>query len=162
MLKLSPKALLQLNLILGAFVAVANGSALMLTLGGGRSHLGGQLGEVALWTAAGVLLLGLSIAGMLKPDSRESILEAEVVVVFALIGILALWGLAVATGSYRFEGKFGWSAGFLSILGLYCYLLYSNVTALRGWAKGIRPFVLAFVVACIAIDVAAFVRVAQV
>jgi len=70
-----------------------------------------------------------------------------------------VWGLAVAIGAYRLEGPFGWSVGFLSILGLYCYLLYSNVTAIRGWAKGMRPLAIVFVVACIAIDISAFARV---
>jgi hypothetical protein len=157
-LKLSPKAMLQINLVLGGFVALTNGSALMLTLSGGRSHLAGQLGEVALWTAAGLILFALSLVGIRKQEST-AILEAQVMVVFALIGALAAWGLAVATGAYRLEGAFGWSTGFLSILGIYCYVLYSNVTAIRGWAKSLRPFAIMFVVACIAIDVAAFVRV---
>lgn len=157
--KFSPKALLQINLILGGFVALTNGSALFLTGLGGRSHLAGQLGEIALWTAAGVALLALSLIGMRRPQSSTSILEAQVAVVFTLVGLLAAWGLAVAIGAYRFEGAFGWSAGFLSILGLYCYVLYSNVTSIRGWGKAMRPFAIAFVIACIAIDIGAFARV---
>ena len=157
--KFSSKALLQINLILGGFVALTNGSALFLTASAGRSHLGGQLGEIALWTAAGVVILVLSFIGMRRPDSATSILETQVMVVFGLIGALAAWGLVVAIDAYRFKGSFGWSAGFLSILGLYCYVLYSNVTAIRGWGKAMRPFAVVFVVTCIAIDTAAFVRV---
>jgi hypothetical protein len=160
--KFSPKALLQINLILGGFVALTNGSALFLTASGGRSHLAGQLGEIALWTTAGVVLLALSLIGMRRPHSAISVLEAQVAVAFALIGALAAWGLTVALGAYRLEGSFGWSVGFLSVLGLYCYVLYSNVTAIRGWAKALRPFAIMFVVACIAIDIAAFAKVMKV
>lgn len=159
MLKLSPKAMIYLNLALGAFVALTNGSALFLTLGGGRSHLGGQLWEIAAWTAAGLLVLALSVIALRRPESMPSILEMQVTVVFVLIGALAAWGLAVAGGAYHVEGPFGWTAGFLSVLGLYCYFLYASVTAIRGWAKGMRPLAIAFVVACVAIDVAAFIKV---
>lgn len=159
--KFSPTAMLRINLILGAFVALTNGSALLLTISGGRSHLGGQLGEVSLWAGAGLLLFVLSIIGIRRRDAVNSILEIQVLVAFALIGALAAWGISVALGTYRFESGYGWSVGFLSVLGLYCYVLYSNVTAIRGWAKGMRPFAIAFVVACVAVDIAAFSRVLQ-
>jgi hypothetical protein len=158
-LKLSPKAMIYLNMALGTFVALTNGSALLITLGGGRSHLGGQLWEVALWAAAGLLMLGLSLIALRRPESTPSILERQVVVIFILIGALGAWGLAVVIGAHRIEGSFAWTGGFLSLLALYCYVLYSSVTAIRGWARGMRPFALAFVVACVAIDIAAFAKV---
>jgi hypothetical protein len=156
MIKLSPRAMLQTNLIFGAFVAVTNGGALVLTISGGRSHIHGQLGEAALWAAAGFALLSLSVIGMRRPQSINAVVETQTLVAFALVGALAAWGLTIALGTYRAEGTLAWSAGFLSALGFYCYVLYSSVQAIRGWGRGLRPFAIAFVIACIGIDVAAF------
>ena len=155
---LSPKTLLKANFVLGAFVVLTNGSALLLTVAGGRSHLGGQVGEIALWAVAGLILLCLSLFGVLRPRALIDVLEVQVAVTFGLISGLVLWGLAVVVGMYRTEGAFVWSAGLLSILGLYSYALYFNVTAIRGWGKRLKPFALAFVAACVLVDVAAFIK----
>lgn len=157
--KFSPKALLQVNFVLGAFVALTNGSAFFITASGGRSQLGGHLGEIAAWTAAGLALLSLSLIGIRRPESSNKMLEAQVALVYGLVGALIAWGIAVASGAYRIEGAFAWSAGFLSALGVYCYVLYSNVTVIRGWGRAMRPFAVAFVVLCIVVDVAAFLAV---
>lgn len=154
--RFSQKALLQINMVLGGFVVLTNGSALLLTASGGRSHVANQMGEIALWALAGAVLLALSVFGLRHAERAPRVLETQVLVAFGLIGALAIWGLAIATGLHRFEGRFSWSAGFLSVLALYCYVLYVNVTAIRGWAKSYRPMALVFVAACIAIDVAAF------
>lgn len=156
--KFSPNALLKINLALGLFVTLTNGSAFVLTVSGGRSHLGGQLGEVALWALAGIVLLALSVIGLSKASSVTAILESQVVVVFGLVTALAAWGLAVASGAYRVEGAFVWSVGLLSFLGLYGYVLYANVTTIRGWGRGLRPLAIAIVAACIVVDIAAFFR----
>lgn len=158
--KLSPKAMLAINLLLGVFVTLTNGGAVVVSLSGGKGQLrGGELHEAAVWAAAGIAIIALSVLGLARPQAAASTLEKQALAVFALIGVLAVWGLTVATGIYRIEGAVIWSAGFLSILGLYCYLLYDNVSSLRGWAKTIRPFAIAFVIGCIAIDIAAFFAV---
>lgn len=154
--KLPPKSLLLINLVLGCFIGLANGGALLITASGGKSQLQGQIGEIALWTAAGVALAVLSLIGLRKAKTENWVLEAQTVMVFILIGALAAWGLTIASGSHALVGRVGWSAGFLSLLALYCYFQYASVSSIRGWARSLRLFVLLFLVACIAIDIAAF------
>ncbi len=156
--KFAPSALLKFNLALGLFVTLTNGSAFVLTVSGGRSHLGGQLGEVALWAFAGVVLLALSVIGLSRSSTTESVLETQVVLVFGLIAALAAWGITVVAGVYRVEGAFVWTVGLLSFLGLYSYVLYSNVTEIRGWGATLRPLAIALVAGCIAVHAAMFLR----
>ena len=159
--KLSTKALLAVNLALGAFVAMANGLALAITVSGGRSHLSNQVGEIVLWIAAGVALVSLSLLGIRRTESSNRVVELQLIVLLTLVGGLAIWALSISLGLYRVDGPLSWSAGFLSVLGLYCYVVYMNVTSIRGWGALMKPFALVFVAACVAIDVMTFVALAN-
>jgi len=152
-----PRILLVINLVLGVLIAITNGGAFLVTVSGGRSHLGGQLGEVAFWAVAGLALLATSIVGM-RRKSPEVILGVQAFIVIALSIVLAATGLAVLRGVLIPNQAFVWAPGILSVLSAYGLVNYFGATGGRDIPVG-RWVALTVVVGFVAIDIATFLRV---
>ena len=131
---LSSGTLLVLNLVLGALLALANGSAFLVTISGGRSHLAGQQGEIALWALAGVVLLVTSIIGM-RRQARGLILGVQACIVFGLAVVLAIVGVLVVSKTWAPSYAFVWVPGILTALTIYAYLILRSATADRAFAE---------------------------
>ncbi|MGH8671026.1 MAG: hypothetical protein ACREUA_03165, partial [Burkholderiales bacterium] len=83
-----------INLAIGLLTAVANGGALVLTLGGRGGTLAGQVPEMSAWFATGVFLLVMSGYALIRRDSAPKVLRFQAGVVVALVVGLALWGVS--------------------------------------------------------------------
>jgi hypothetical protein len=153
----APRVLLLVNLVLGVLIAITNGGAFLVTVSGGRSHLGGQLGEVAFWAVAGFALLATSIVGM-RRKSPEVITGVQAFIVIALSIALAATGLAVLGGVLIPSQAFVWTPGILSVLSAYGPVNYFGATEGRDIPAG-RVVALAVVVGFVAMDIATFLRV---
>lgn len=151
----SSGTLLVLNLVFGALLALANGGAILVTISGGRSHLGGQLGEVALWALAGVALLITSIIGM-RQQARGIILGVQACIVFSLAGALAAVGVLVVSKTWVPSHAFVWVPGILSALAVYAFLILRSATASSTFTKSLQVVALVMIAAFLVIDIATF------
>lgn len=124
-LPLNPLALLVVNLVLGILLAISNAGAVLVTVGGGRSHLQGQLAEAAAWAAAGVVIAVASVWGM-RTKRQQASLGVQGAVIGALSVALAVNGIAWATGRFIPTAASVWVPGLVSAIAIYALLVASG------------------------------------
>jgi hypothetical protein len=144
------------TLFLGAFIGLANGGAILVTVSGGRSHLGDQLADAAWWAAAGVALLVTSIVGM-RRKAPEPLLGVHTAILVGLCAALAATGIAVIAGRLIPNQAFVWVPGVLSTLSGYAYLNFLSATRNRDLGP-FRWLGIALVICCVVLDVVTFMR----
>ena len=155
--KSSLASFIYVNLAIGLLTAVANGGALVLTLGGLGGELTGQVPEMGAWFATGLLLLAMSGYALLRRESAPKIVRYQAVVVGVLVVGLALWGVMTILSGPVTQSRVVWSAGYLSLGALYAVIL-----ALRAFdeLKQIAWRVLAWSIfaVCVLIDVSVLIK----
>lgn len=155
--KSSLASFIYVNLAIGLLTAVANGGALVLTLGGRGGDLTGQVPEMGAWFATGLLLLAMSGYALLRRESAPKIVRYQAVVVGVLVVGLALWGVMTILSGPVTQSRVVWSAGYLSLGALYAVIL-----ALRAFdeLKHIAWRVLAWSIfaVCVLIDVSVLIK----
>lgn len=146
-----------INLAIGLLTAVANGGALVLTLGGRGGNLTGQVPEMGAWFTTGFFLFAMSGYALLRRESAPKILRFQAGVVAALIVGLALWGVSTILSGPVTQSRVVWSAGYLSLGALYAVIL-----GLRAFDEvrhvGWRILAWGFFAACVLIDVSVLVK----
>lgn len=115
--------LLHANLIIGAIVSLANGGALLLVLAGrGGLVTTAQLPEVAIWLAAGILLLALSVSVYVGIVQLTSALRFQSAVILCLVIALGVWGISLLLPGTE-QAHVRWVVGYFSIFAAYAALL---------------------------------------
>lgn len=160
-LRLSQSSLVYLNLALGLLVAVANGAALILVLGGKEERLTGQIPEIAAWSIAGLILAVTAGYALRRTDRAAEILRIQTYLVAALVLGLTLWALMLVTGATSANVRVVWAVGYLSVLALYCAILAAHAFAEDRYSLHRRLFTWVVVPAGVVVDIWTYVKIAD-
>jgi hypothetical protein len=152
-------ALAGVNLALGGLVTVANGSALILTLGGTDPALATRVWQMATLAVAGGALFLLSLLVFFLRAAATAILRLQVVVLFGLTVALILLGFDLAVHVSELANRAVWQFGLLTLLGGYTGALVTR-SFMATWplSKQALAFVI-WLATLIALDFSIAVRV---
>jgi hypothetical protein len=155
---ISTSYLLRINLVLGVLIAISNGAALMLALSGKADSLSSQSPEIATWFVAGVLLVITAGYAIYRAEKAAVLLVVQTYLIAGLVIALSAWALFLVTGATSSSARAVWTVGYLTGLGLYCYVLASR--AFPGPSHAVRRnfFAWLLVPGCIAIDLLTFFK----
>lgn len=161
LLRLSQSSLVYLNLALGLLVAVANGAALILVLGGKEERLTGQIPEIAAWSIAGLILAVTAGYALRRTDRAAEILRIQTYLVAALVLGLTVWALMLVAGATSANVRVVWAVGYLSVLALYCAILAAHAFAEDRYSLHRRLFRWVVVPVGVVVDILTYVKVAD-
>jgi FtsH-binding integral membrane protein len=160
-LRLSQSSLIYLNLALGLLVAVANGAALIVVLGGKEERLTAQVPEIAVWSIAGLILAITAGYALRRTDRTAEILRVQTYLVIALVVGLTAWALMLMTGAISANVRVVWAVGYLSILALYCAILGSHAFPDARYSLHRRLLTWVFLPICVVVDILTYVKIAD-
>ena len=115
------------NLGLGAVIAIANGSALVLTLGSRHSMFADRVWQMAALAIVGGAMFVLSLPMLLSREWTPSILKVQSCLIIGFTIALILLGLDMTFSTGAPKSKFVWSFGLLTLLGAYSGVLGARV-----------------------------------
>lgn len=156
--RLSSSALLYLNLALGLLVAVANGAALTLVLTGRAGKLAGQGLEIAMWFAAGLILVVTAGYAIRRNERTAAVLRLQTYLIMTLVLALAAWALTILIGSSASSVRVVWAVGYLSLTALYCAILGSHAFAEPHHFVFRQLLSWVLVPACVLIDILTYMK----
>jgi hypothetical protein len=161
--QLPERLILVVNGVLGAFVALAHGGALVLIQAGVPAPLEyvesvRQLVPYTLPIAAVVVLsTGL---GLLFPRLKRVVLIGQAIVLCGGTAALLSWALKVAAWGIP-EGNFAWTPGLLTVLAAYSAYLTARFVLRAKWQlRQLRYAPVVAAVLVIPVDIAVFLRLA--
>lgn len=158
-LRLSQSSLIYLNLALGLLVAVANGAALLLVLGGKEERLTAQIPEIAAWSIAGLILAITASYALRRADRTAEILRIQTYLVIALVVGLTAWALMLLTGAISTNVRVVWAVGYLSILALYCAILGSHAFPEARYSLHRQLLTWVLVPICVVVDIVTYMKI---
>lgn len=162
--KASPQRLLKINLALGAFVFLANGSALIMGLTGKSQEVMGSWIEIVTILICASAMIVSSIRAIPRPESYRPVLAFQSILLIAATTLLLAWGVGLAARSVPDAStptiRDTWTVGWVTALAAYTTYLATRTFVDFSKPTGILVRNLHWVVGALVfvIDVSVFLR----
>lgn len=125
--RISLGGFLYINLAIGLLTAIANGSALLLTLSAPQPHFVERKPEMILWVSVGGFIAVCSGYAILRRSALMSALRLQAIVLAGLISAIGIWAVSLVLGGVPEGSRLAWTPGLLSVGAFYSLLLIQRV-----------------------------------
>ncbi len=155
---MNSRQFVNVNLVLGALAAIANGGAAMMMLGDTSRWTSAQIGEATLFASIGFVLVVLGALAIAGKAQLMRVLSLQAAALAGLLCLLTLWGLTIVLSKPDQQTAISWMVGILSALALYVFHLVRHTVEPSRFTS-LRPILLGLCALAILVDLGVFARV---